>query len=211
MKTHLSTDVAETSSVESAERILSLDVLRGFAVLGILVMNIQAFSMPQAAYFLPTVYGNFEGINLLVWTVSHVLFDQKFMALFSMLFGAGLVLQAGKSNEPGTDNSKPKGIFWHRTFWLLVIGLVHAYLLWTGDILVTYAVCGALIFWCRHWSAKKLLFAGCVVLLIAPLLNTASFLGLGSAPPEVVSDLVSDFDPPDSAINAEVVAYQVAG
>ena len=78
--------------VDDTERINSLDVLRGFALLGILVMHIQAFSMVGAAYMNPTAYGDLTGANYWVWYVSHLLFDQKFMALFSALFGAGIVL-----------------------------------------------------------------------------------------------------------------------
>ena len=75
--------------VAKAERIDSLDVLRGFALLGILAMNIQSFSMIGAAYFNPTAYGDLSGANYWVWLLSHVLTDQKFMTIFSMLFGAG--------------------------------------------------------------------------------------------------------------------------
>ena len=78
------------SPVGQADRITALDVLRGFALLGILVMNIQFFSMPGAAYMNPTAYGDLAGANRAVWIVSHVLFDQKFMTIFSLLFGAGL-------------------------------------------------------------------------------------------------------------------------
>ena len=88
-----------------SERILSLDVLRGFAVLGILVMNIQAFSMIGGAYFNPTAYGDLTGLNYLVWLFSHLLADMKFMAIFSMLFGAGMVLMAERLEA--TDGSRP--------------------------------------------------------------------------------------------------------
>ncbi len=189
--------------VESVERVIALDVLRGFALLGILVMNIQAFSMPEAAYFLPTVYGSLEGVNLWVWAFSHIFFDQKFMALFSMLFGAGLVLQTVRLENRGAT-----GLYYRRIFWLLLIGLAHAYLLWSGDILVTYAICGALIFCCRNCSPRKLLLAGCCVLLVVPLLNTGSYLSLPSGPPEVLADLLSKFDPSQTAISAEIAAYQ---
>ena len=64
------------------ERIVPLDVLRGFALLGILVMNIQAFAMPDAAYMNPTAYGDLSGANFVVWFLSHVLADQKFMTIF---------------------------------------------------------------------------------------------------------------------------------
>ena len=80
-------DLAPTAQ----DRIASLDILRGFALLGILVMNIQSFSMIEAAYFNPMAYGNLEGINYAVWYVSHLLVDSKFMAIFSMMFGASLL------------------------------------------------------------------------------------------------------------------------
>jgi len=83
------------------QRIIALDVLRGFALLGILIMNIQGFSMPEAAYFIPTVYGDLTGLNLWVWNLSHLFADQKFMTIFSILFGAGLVLMTSKIEAKG--------------------------------------------------------------------------------------------------------------
>src|SRR5436190_20617055 len=79
-------------AVAETERIISMDVLRGFALLGILVMNIQSFAMIGAVYDNPTAHGNLKGANLLVWLLSHLLADQKFISIFSMLFGAGIVL-----------------------------------------------------------------------------------------------------------------------
>lgn len=75
-----------------SERYHSLDLLRGIAVLGILIMNIQSFAMIQAAYINPTAYGDFTGINRWVWILSHIFADQKFMTIFSILFGAGIIL-----------------------------------------------------------------------------------------------------------------------
>ena len=89
--------------VAAAERIDSLDVLRGFAVLGILVMNIQSFSMPGAAYMNPTAYGDLTGANLWVWILSHLFADQKFMTIFSALFGAGIVLMWQRAEARGRN------------------------------------------------------------------------------------------------------------
>ena len=83
--------------VDESQRLVAMDVLRGFVLLGILVMNIQSFAMPIAAYINPTAYGDLSGANLYVWIVSHVFFDQKFMAAFSMLFGAGVVLMTARA------------------------------------------------------------------------------------------------------------------
>ena len=74
------------------KRILAIDVLRGFAVLGILIMNIQSFSMIFEAYMNPTAYGDLTGLNKIIWIISHLLANEKFMTIFSMLFGAGILL-----------------------------------------------------------------------------------------------------------------------
>jgi uncharacterized protein len=129
-----------------AERIEELDLLRGFAVLGILVMNIQSFAMVDPTYFNPTVSGDLTGVNLAVWLVSHVFADMKFITIFSMLFGAGIVLLCTRAERRGEP---PARVLRRRTVWLLVFGLAHACLLWTGDILVWYSFSGTLayLFW----------------------------------------------------------------
>jgi uncharacterized protein len=80
------------SPVAQRDRIHSIDLLRGVAVLGILIMNIQHFSMPQAAYINPTAFGDLTGLNKWVWILSHMLASEKFMSIFSLLFGAGIIL-----------------------------------------------------------------------------------------------------------------------
>ena len=100
MTTPTDSRTAATSVAQDA-RIDSIDVLRGFAQLGILIMNIQLFAMPNAAYFNPTAYGDLNGANLYVWLGSRLLADQKFMTIFSMLFGAGIVLMAARAERSG--------------------------------------------------------------------------------------------------------------
>ncbi len=85
------------------DRIVSLDVLRGVAVVGILVMNIQSFSMPSAAYINPTAYGDLAGINKWVWIISHILASGKFMSIFSILFGAGVLIFIQNIQERGEN------------------------------------------------------------------------------------------------------------
>ena len=70
-------------------RLLNIDIIRGIALLGILVMNIQAFSMNFSAYSNPTSFGDLTGINFYVYYFSHLFADQKFMTIFSILFGVG--------------------------------------------------------------------------------------------------------------------------
>ena len=71
-----------------SERYVSLDLLRGFAILGILIINIQSFSMIEAAYINPAAYGDLTGLNKWIWILSHVLSEQKFLSIFSILFGS---------------------------------------------------------------------------------------------------------------------------
>ncbi len=147
------------SPVRSSERLSSVDTLRGLAVLCILVMNIYAFAMPMAAYFNPLVYGGDSGVDLHTWSATHLLFDQKFMTIFSMLFGAGLVLM-------GTRATRFAGVYYRRLLWLAVIGIAHGYLLWWGDILYFYAIGGLLLYPLRRLSARKLLIIGIALVLV---------------------------------------------
>ena len=118
------------------ERIQSLDIIRGIAILGILIMNIQSFSMPGSAYSNPMAFGDLNGVNKWVWVISHVFADMKFMNIFSILFGAGIILVTSKSE---IKTGKSAVLHYKRTIWLLIIGLFHAHLIWYGDILVIYA------------------------------------------------------------------------
>lgn len=149
---------------QSTERIHSLDVLRGFALLGILIVNIQSFSMPDSAYQNPMSYGDFTGVNYAVWWITTVMFDSKMMALFSMLFGAGIVLMSERATR---KSGKTVGLHYRRMFWLFVIGMAHAYLLWFGDILVAYAICGMIIFWLRKLGPKWLIAIAIVMLMVS--------------------------------------------
>lgn len=159
--------MARPTPVPAAERLESLDVLRGFALLGILAMNIRAMAAPFGAYMYPYALFEYEGASRAAYVFTSVVFDLKMMGLFSMLFGAGVLLYAAKPTETGKP---PRGLWFRRMFWLLLIGLVHAYLIWDGDILVPYALCGMILLW---WVRR----------LPAPVLMTISvlFLTVGAA------------------------------
>jgi uncharacterized membrane protein YeiB len=146
------------------ERIVSLDVLRGIAVLGILVMNIYAFAMPFIAYANPLAMGGNELHNIGTWFFTHIFFDQKFLSIFAMLFGAGVILMTGRAESRGGKYGR---IFYRRQFWLIVIGAVHGYLIWFGDILFTYAVIGMLVFLVRKRRPKTLIIIACLLLPLA--------------------------------------------
>src|SRR5262245_1554390 len=148
--------------VSSRDRIETLDVLRGFALLGILAMNIRAMAAPLSAYMYPYALFDYLGASRAAYLFTSIVFDLKMMGLFSMLFGAGVLLYAAKPTESGRP---PRGLWFRRMFWLLVIGLVHAYFIWGGDILVPYALCGLLILWWVRRLPAGALLAGAVALL----------------------------------------------
>ena len=147
--------------VAPGERINSIDVVRGFALLGILTMNIGIFALPMAM-FNPTLSGGFTGVNFAVWVVDYLVFAAKMMTIFSMLFGAGLVLLTDRAEERG---GKPARLFYRRAGILLVFGLLHAYLLWDGDILYSYALGGMAAYLFRKRSPFTLILCGVLVLL----------------------------------------------
>jgi uncharacterized protein len=195
---------AIAAPVSQAERIDSLDVLRGFALLGILVMNIASFAMPFSAYFNPTAWGDITGANHWVWLFSHLLFDQKFMTLFSLLFGAGIVIFSERAAARGRSAA---ALHYRRTFWLLVIGAAHAYLLWYGDILVLYAMCALILYPLRRLSPKWLLPIGVVMLAVGSGFSLLAGLTLPQWPPEAVAEITEFWAPSAEKIQEEIAAY----
>lgn len=157
--------------VTAGERIASLDFLRGVAILGILVMNIYAFAMPFAAYFNPYRMGGDEAWNIGTWVFTHIFFDQKFMTIFAMLFGAGIVLMMERAEARGVRFGP---IFFRRQSVLLLIGLAHLVFIWLGDILSYYALISMAMFFFRHWSPRRLIIVACVMLPIPLLFNYGS-------------------------------------
>ena len=154
--------MSEAAPVSAAERFVSLDMLRGVAVLGILVMNIYAFAMPFSAYMNPHMLGGTEAHNLGTWFLTHIFFDQKFMSIFAMMFGAGIVLMSDRQSKKQLSAAS---LHYRRMGWLFVIGMAHAYLLWFGDILVTYAICVMVLFPFRRLPNWLLLILGLAFLV----------------------------------------------
>jgi uncharacterized protein len=150
--------------VSLGERISSIDVLRGFALLGILMINKDLFAYSSSVIHDPTVQGGFEGLDFAIWRVGYVFFQMKFMALFSMLFGAGLILMWQRAGE---DNPSFRGTYYRRLGWLLLFGLLHAYVLWYGDILFSYAVCGMVVYLFRRKKARTQIILGLIVVLFS--------------------------------------------
>ena len=193
------------SPVEASDRIASLDVLRGFAVLGILVMNIQLFAMPQVASFNPTAYGDLNGLNFFTWLISYMFVNQKFFSIFSLLFGAGICLFADRAEA---RSGRSAGLHYRRMFWLLVFGLMHAYLLWSGDILVAYALCGSVIFLLRNRSPRALVVIGLAAFSVVSVLFIAIGMTTEFIPDEDVVELAAVWAPDAAEIDAELLAYR---
>lgn len=138
------------------------------ALLGIFVMNIPIFAFTGTAFFNPPAGGGFEGPDYLTWLVSHLLFDMKMMAIFSMLFGAGVALMAERLDATGRN---PAAVHYRRMLWLLAIGMLHAYLIWFGDILVAYALIGMLVYPLRKLRARWLLLIAGLLLPVGMALS----------------------------------------
>lgn len=195
---------AVTPTAEPA-RIVEMDVLRGFATLGILVMNIQSFSMISSAYFNPTAYGDLEDANYWVWYLSHLFADMKFMSIFSILFGAGIVLLSDRRTAKGLPSIR---FHFRRMGWLLALGLLHAHLLWQGDILASYALCGAIVFWFRNLSPRLLWITGLLCFSAGSIVSILTGLSIPFWPPEDVLQMRQEtWQPQTAEIKQEVATY----
>jgi uncharacterized protein len=162
------TDLAPpvVAPVARSERISSVDVLRGVALLGILLMNIQSFGSPGAADDNPRLgKGGDNPANVTCWMVNQVLFEGKMRTIFSMLFGAGVIILTSRAEKRGAQ-AEIADIYYRRTIWLLVFGLVHAYFLWDGDILFYYGAVGLLLFPLRKLRPIFLITGGLLLLAV---------------------------------------------
>ncbi len=162
--------------VSGKARIKSIDTLRGVALLGILVINILAFAQPIGALSDPQVDGATEGANFALFAGAEIFVEGGMRALFSMLFGAGLMIFM---NKPDADPGEVRGLYYRRTGLLILFGLINAYpLLWVGDILYIYGMTGLLLFLFRDLSARALLRWALGVLLLTTLIHSGLHVSL---------------------------------
>ena len=183
--------------IDLKNRIHSLDLLRGFAVLGILIMNITSFSQISMAYMNPKIGAGLEGYNQYFHGFNFIFADTRFMSIFSMLFGAGVILFTQRIEAKG---KRVAALHYKRMFWLLLFGLIHAYFIWVGDILVAYAICGSLVFFFRKKSIRTLFIMVVILFLIPISLKFMTYYGM---PADALESTFAFFHP-----SAEQIASQ---
>jgi uncharacterized protein len=159
---------AGAAPIARADRLFSLDAVRGFALLGILLMNIAAWGMHIAAYNNPAAAGGDTGLNLWAWTFNHLLFDGKMRGLFSMVFGAGVIVLTSRMEARGVNSAD---IYYRRMLWLLLFGIIHAYFLWVGEILYPYALCGLALYPFRNMRPRSLMTISAVFIVLSAGVN----------------------------------------
>lgn len=163
-------EIPSPAPVTQSDRIVPVDILRGVAVLGILVMNIVSYGQIIGEYTNPMSGGReFRGPMAWVWWVQHLLFEEKWMTVFSMLFGAGLLLMSDRAAASGRRSIA--GVYYRRLLVLFIIGLVHAYALWYGDVLVAYALCGLLLYPMRRMRPGWLIGLGLAITMVTLVLS----------------------------------------
>lgn len=155
-----------SSPTIGSSRIEALDLVRGIAVCGLVPINSIEFGFGSMELLYPI---GFSETDRAVWMLVMGLGCGKFATLFAALFGAGMILFSERAEASGRSAAS---IFLPRLGWLFFFGMLHAYLIWHGDILVSYAVTGLVLFWCRNWSGKVFLIIGSALMasFIAPMI-----------------------------------------
>lgn len=159
----------------SAQRFISLDAMRGFAVMGILAMNILGFAMPEWAYITPAAYGGDSLADHMAWLFSFLFVDGKMRGLFSLLFGASMMLVIDRATQKGENAAM---VHYRRMIWLALFGLAHYFFIWFGDILFIYAIVGMMAFRFRDWPPARLIKTAAIIFAVGMLLRGLQFAGL---------------------------------
>lgn len=188
--------------ISNSHRQTSLDFIRGIAVFGILIMNIQTFGNVFASYVNPTVNGDFSGLNVIAWFTTHIFFEQKFYTIFSMLFGAGIVLMAEKARAKGRSAAR---FHYSRSVLLIIFGLCHGFFIWFGDILTAYGIFALFVYLALDARPWGLVISGVLLsLLVSSMMMLGYFVEL---PPEQVQQMENMYIPSQEIIQNEVTGY----
>ena len=179
----------------SRTRLVSLDCLRGFAILGILLINIRAFGQVSTAYVNPGLAGSFEGPDFWIWFVTHVLAEYKFIPMLAALFGAGMLIQSERLQAMGQD---PSLVHRRRMLSLAAIGFLHITLIWYGDILLLYAIVGLIAFRFRDRSPQRLFGLAFLFYLVPTLFAFLMGAIFHYMPQEEYRELVTTMWSPDA-------------
>jgi uncharacterized protein len=156
MQFHSSSYTPEPVSRDN--RIESLDVLRGAAILGILLINIVGFGLSTGGNFGSKLFSDVTSSNFFAYASVYVLFEGKMRAMFCMLFGAGILLFS--INKKSIAPKRVTLLFYLRMSWLVLFGLLHAHLLlWKGDVLFFYGLFGMIVFLMRNMKARYMVMA----------------------------------------------------
>lgn len=195
----------QLSPTSGSNRYHSLDLIRGIAVAGILIMNIYAFGNIFSYYVNPMALGEPSMPNLITWVLTHIFADQKFYTLFSMLFGAGIMLMAERAEAA---HSSPAGLHYKRMGWMLVFGLIHALLIWYGDILVAYSIAGLWVYlFALHTKPITKLIVGSILIAIILVFMSSFALFVEQMPEADTQQMREMFQPPQTIIDKETVPY----
>lgn len=162
-------------------RHVTIDALRGFAVMGILLMNIAGFALPSGAYFNPLAGGGTTPVDLALWAVNFVAVDGKMRALFSILFGASTLIVIERAEAGGRSGPR---VHLARMATLALFGAAHLFLIWPGDVLLHYALIGFLALPFVLLEPRQLIRVAILLLLIQLVIGVAflaSFLALHGA------------------------------
>ena len=153
--------------VSAGDRNTTLDAVRGVAVLGILTMNAVSYGLDMASYFNLDAGGSRTWLDWAIGGMGEIFFDQKFMGLFSLLFGAGIVMFTDRT---AAKQRRPVGLSLWRNTLLLGIGIAHM-VLWQGDVLVLYAICSPLLIWARRLRPATLMAIGATLVVSAAVVS----------------------------------------
>ncbi|MEZ5961007.1 MAG: DUF418 domain-containing protein [Hyphomonadaceae bacterium] len=182
--------MSDVAPVQEQSRIKSLDVMRGFALLGILAVNAAYFAAPwQAAVNPLTEPLAVNDDTMWSWWVMHTFFEFKCITLFSMLFGASIYLVGGERSD------KARGaVLRRRLLWLMIFGLIHGLLIWYGDILFHYSLVGFLVLFARSWKPATLFIVGGIVYVLSFGMQTMNGPMMSMVPQEQLGPILEQIE-----------------